>query len=545
MNFSPNGQLLASGSQDGTIKLWNSATGQLHATLLTLPEVAEQTTGNAKALSIGAKALSIGAKAIEAAPGEWFVTTPEGWFDCSANAAQFIRWRVNNQVVPAERYYRVLRHPQMVQKALRGEAVPEPDLTNLDVPPQAQFTRVQYDDKAASSVTVTLDTQGRRNVKEINLLVNGRPLPPESEAPLQVENVAVSEDITARGLDVGARPLHIGARALDIGARPLDIGAKDLQRVKASGYTTAKRYTFKVPLPVGAPEIKLRAQVYDDKELGSNPTEVLLSRPNAKRVPGNLYILCAGIGKYKNGSDGGVETATSFSNLKFSGADARSVVERLQAEGAPLYEKVEVFNGGPLLDGQATLTNLRAGLKWLQRKARPGQVDTVIIYLSGHGLSDPQGKYYFPTYDFDKANWQATSLSGKELQQELGGKLRARSVFLFVDTCHSGALAGARSDDLNFDVNSSGVYMLASSGASQYSYERDEWGHGAFTLALLKSLQNKELAPDGTIKFNVLTYAVPDEIAKLMKQIGQSESAMAPVVPLEGRRLDEAVAQVK
>jgi uncharacterized caspase-like protein len=191
-----------------------------------------------------------------------------------------------------------------------------------------------------------------------------------------------------------------------------------------------------------------------------------------------------------------------------------------------------------------TLSNLRNGLKWLQSKARPGQIDTVVIFLSGHGLSDAQGRYYFPTYEFDKAKWQETSLSGQELQQELGGKLRASSVFLFVDTCHSGALAGARNDDLNFEVNDSGVYMLASSGSTQFSYESDEWQHGAFTLALLRSLSRRDLAPDGTIRFNVLTYAVPDEISKLMKEAGQNEHAMSPVVPLDGRQLDRPVVQV-
>jgi uncharacterized caspase-like protein len=106
-------------------------------------------------------------------------------------------------------------------------------------------------------------------------------------------------------------------------------------------------------------------------------------------------------------------------------------------------------------------------------------------------------------------------------------------------------LAGARGDDLNFEVTTSGVYMMASSGASQYSYESPEWGHGAFTLALLRSLGKKELARAGIIHFNVLTYAVPEEIAALLQALGQNESAMQPVVPLEGRRLDEPVAQVR
>ena len=50
-------------------------------------------------------------------------------------------------------------------------------------------------------------------------------------------------------------------------------------------------------------------------------------------------------------------------------------------------------------------------------------------------------------------------------------------MFLFVDTCHSGALVGARGDDLSFDVKTSGVYMMASTGATQFSYESPQWGH--------------------------------------------------------------------
>ena len=144
------------------------------------------------------------------------------------------------------------------------------------------------------------------------------------------------------------------------------------------------------------------------------------------------------------------------------------------------------------------------------------------------------------------SNLQAvlTSLSGQELQGALGGALRAKAVFLFVDTCHSGALAGARGDDLNFEVTTSGVYMMASSGATQFSYESPEWGHGAFTYALLRSLKKEEYAREGIIHFNALTYAVPDELAALLQGLGQNAYAMRPVVPLEGRRLDEPVAQV-
>jgi ArsR family transcriptional regulator len=47
---------------------------------------------------------------------------------------------------------------------------------------------------------------------------------------------------------------------------------------------------------------------------------------------------------------------------------------------------------GTLIDDQATLSNIRSGLRWLQETVQPGQIDTVVIYLSGHGLSLDRGR---------------------------------------------------------------------------------------------------------------------------------------------------------
>jgi hypothetical protein len=80
--------------------------------------------------------------------------------------------------------------------------------------------------------------------------------------------------------------------------------------------------------------------------------------------------------------------------------------------------------------------------------------------------------------------------------------------------------------------------MMASSGSAQSSFEYEGWGHGAFTLALLRSSVRQDLARQGAIHFNVLTYAVPDAISKLMKEAQQNPDIQEPVVPLEGRSLE-------
>src|SRR5262249_54747744 len=154
-----------------------------------------------------------------------------------------------------------------------------------------------------------------------------------------------------------------------------------------------------------------------------------------------------------------------FKNLEFPAADARAIAARFQQEAQPLYDRVQVRT---LTDEQATLANVRTGLRWLQASVRRGQIDTALVFFSGHGVSR-NGRYYFATHDLDLQRLAGTSLSGRELRKALGGKLRAKAVFLFVDTCHAGGLGG-RNDDLALEVGDSGIYVLASSGSKEYSY---------------------------------------------------------------------------
>ncbi len=96
--FSPDGKWLANGSRGGTIKLWDASNERLLTTLLILPS----------------------SQAGKASP-DWIAFTPEGYYDSSPEAKQFIRWRVGDELLPAERYEKTYHRPDFVQKALRGE----------------------------------------------------------------------------------------------------------------------------------------------------------------------------------------------------------------------------------------------------------------------------------------------------------------------------------------------------------------------------------------------------------------------------------------
>lgn len=65
-------------------------------------------------------------------------------------------------------------------------------------------------------------------------------------------------------------------------------------------------------------------------------------------------------------------------------------------------------------------------------------------------------------------------------------------VILLADTCHSGNITGTRRDitsAVKSIVNSgSGSIVMTATTGSGYSYEKKEWGHGAFTKSFIDGL---------------------------------------------------------
>jgi hypothetical protein len=53
---------------------------------------------------------------------DWLITTPEGYYNGSPNGARMIRWRVGDRLFPAEQYEAQFKRPDLVARALRGEA---------------------------------------------------------------------------------------------------------------------------------------------------------------------------------------------------------------------------------------------------------------------------------------------------------------------------------------------------------------------------------------------------------------------------------------
>jgi len=72
---------------------------------------------------------------------DWFITTPEGYYNGSPNGANLVAWKLGDEIYPAERFEEQFKRPDLVARALRGEPLPAnaPVLTTRKVPPMAQF----------------------------------------------------------------------------------------------------------------------------------------------------------------------------------------------------------------------------------------------------------------------------------------------------------------------------------------------------------------------------------------------------------------------
>jgi hypothetical protein len=282
-----------------------------------------------------------------------------------------------------------------------------------------------------------------------------------------------------------------------------------LQALAASpGDDSAKR-SVTIPVPPKNVEIGLLAHagdvigdlvkvalVYD----GPKPADVLKPK---------LYILAIGVSDYV---DDGLK-------LGFAAKDAKDFAAALQAQGGGLYAEAPVAK--VLTDREVTRDAVIDGLEWLEKQATSR--DVAIVYLAGHGLTDERQNYWFLPADATPEHLRRTAVSQDDIRRSL--QAIAGKAVLFLDTCHANqaVTAGRRgTTDINSVVNDltsaeNGVVTFASSTGREVSFERGEWGNGAFTKAIVEGLGkgDADLLHNGEITLSELDAYVVDRVKTL------------------------------
>jgi len=359
---------------------------------------------------------------VNGATGEWATVVPQGFVDCSLGARRLLGWQLGDSVYPFEQFAAKYRRPDLVRRALAGEDISA--------------------ERALSGADIPPTTVF---------------LSPEYGAAVNAASVKVEIEAA------GARPIEHVELVVDGRPIPEELAATAKTETLEANHTVT---SFDLPLPRYQRRLRLQAIAHDSEGLQSAPAEVTVAVEGAPPPTTVLYALSVGVSVYRN---------EEWNNLKYADKDAESFA-RVAGEGAA--RKV-------LLNENATASNVRFALE--EMKASVTEDDIVAIFLAGHGTVDGAGNYYMLLHDSDVADLENTALPWDDFVAALKS-IRAKLVMVFADTCHSGSITGQESVNTLIDRlnRRAGVVVFTASRGDEASIEREDWGHGAFTKALLE-----------------------------------------------------------
>jgi WD40 repeat protein len=391
---------------------------------------------------------------------DWIAWTPEGYYAASPYGERLMGWLINNgpdrlaTFHPAVRFHDSLYQPAVIKLIFQEK--------NLD--------------KA-------LALAGQQLSQPLAKLSLGAVLPPEvAVVSPEMSGLTFKQatiEVKARAKSSGDYPVM--AMRLLVDGRPYR-GEKGLRKFAATKLGEVEA-AWKVALPPGKHQFAVIAESKVSKAL-SPVVEVSREGPLTKERP-KLYVLAAGISAYPDGAA-----------LKFAHLDAMAIEKTLKEKTKGLFSAVETRL---LTDVRATRKNILHGLSWLEEVTTSN--DVAIVFLSGHGIRDVGGEFYFIPVDVDGNNCTASCISGDLLKKSLANV--SGRVVVMLDACHSGASAitalknaasqKAAADGLMRDLVSEdyGVITMCSSLGQEYSMENPDAGHGLFTLSLMEALAGR------------------------------------------------------
>ncbi|HUR43908.1 MAG TPA: caspase family protein [Aestuariivirga sp.] len=416
---------------------------------------------------------------VNAADRKWIAWTPKGYYAASAGGEDLIGWHFNGKgwddppdFFPASRLREQFYRPDVVQLVLKlkdetvaidtannlagqkthdtGEA-PSGDGTEKGIrgilPGIVEFAEDTLEietEKPDIQLHYRLRSPSGREITRVEILIDGRPVTPRSV-------VGVDETTDSKVLTLSVPP-------------------------RDSEVTLIAYIDDQPGVPVSMP-IKWKGQVQIQK------------KPR-------LFALLVGISDYDNAD----------LKLRYAAKDASDLAALLQKQEGVFYDHVDVKL---LLNGEATAQAIQVELVRLRKKSAPE--DNVIVFMAGHGFTDASQDFYFlPTsVDLTPDMLAATAIDGDIIRKGLA-KIPGK-VTLFMDACHagSGIEGGTSMVDMagltNGLIVGASLVMFASSTGREVSYESSEWGHGAFTAALLAILTDPNAyGSDGKLSISEL-----------------------------------------
>lgn len=412
----------------------------------------------------------------------WVIWTPSGYYDASAGADDIIGWHINNgkdreaDFFPVSRFKSKYYRPDVIAKVF--ETLDEKEAIRLANEESGRKTQdIAIKEMLPPVVTIISPHDGAEvSTTEITVKFNVRS--PSGEPVTGIKALVDGRPVsTERGVKIVGKGEELKEIRVSIPERDVSI-----------------------------------AIVAENRYAVSEPATVWVKWKGAKKdefvIKPKLYILAIGVSRYEDKS----------LTLGFASKDARDFVETMKKQKGKLYRDVVVKL---LTDEKATKDEILDGLDWLSKETT--SKDVAMVFLAGHGVNDQAGVYYFLPVNANLEKLKRTGVAFSDIKNTVASL--AGKTIVFVDTCHSGNIMGARRGvaDITGVVNElasaeNGVVVFASSTGKQYSLEDPAWGNGAFTKALVEGISGKaDYAGKGKITINMLDLYLSERVKELTK----------------------------
>lgn len=450
--FSNDSRLLAAAVTDGSVRIWNVATGRQSIVLPARGRGISRVIGwvdDGRRLLTAAGDGSIRLWQVSTGQelltryllegDDWIVIAPDGRFDGTETGMRQLHYARGLETAPLasffDRYY-------------------APGLTEL----------VMHGVRAAPGASIQRETSPRPTVRILS--------PATGDTLRHAALVAIEATDKGGGVE-DIRLYHNGAL---VGGGTRDFGRKRDQ-------CPASAVCFTVELLPGSNV--LEATAYSHARVEAERSRVTVEyKGSAPRAV--LHILAVGINHYRN----------PRYNLNYGRADATAFVDSVTAGSDSIFSRVVVDT---LFDDAATGAALRAGLQRAATDARPE--DVFVFYYAGHGTVEQgrdSSRFFLVPADVtqmsDDTQLDSLGLSNGELL-DLLAQVPARKKLMVIDACQSGALlqsfarrGAAEERAIAQLARSSGIYVISATDGDQFASEVAQLGHGVFTYALLEAI---------------------------------------------------------
>lgn len=283
---------------------------------------------------------------------------------------------------------------------------------------------------------------------------------------------------------------------------------------------------------------KIKVFVTDDKGVASLKENVEIIYRPAQPEKAKLYFIGMGVSDYKDSS----------MNLTYADKDIKDLDLLFRGKYKDAVSVIKLNNYATAI----TLNQIK------QTLLQTNEADMVVVSLSGHGLLNKGGDFFFATHETDFNAPEQTAISFSSLEWLLDS-IPARKKLLLIDACHSGEVD--RSDELAVDTtkefignsvvaikpkgvtigkkkkvgldnsfslmqelftdlgNANGSAVISAAGGLEYALETSEYQNGVFTYALITGLKEKkaDANTDGAITIQELKSWLSTEVFRLTK----------------------------